>query len=87
MNQRQAKSLKRRSRILLNQWVSDNILIKEELEKAPNKSKLYKYVPYSMHLYKHTGTRNALFTQRWAYKLVKKHPDISYADFCKGSVM
>lgn len=79
MNQKKAKSLRRKTYNLVIQFVIDRVLPPEEVERvANNEIQLRKAIPTTMYFRQGRTVKNGVLTHRWFYKQVKKNPEITY---------
>lgn len=79
MNLKEAKRLRRRAKEIACQYVKDRVL-DAELTKGESCATLVSVLPQRMYLNK-PGTRsayNAVGTQRFFNRMVKKNPEITY---------
>lgn len=73
-----AKKLRKRAKSYMCQYMRD--LLVESLTGEENCDTLIASLPVNMKVMKRKTLYNGVATQRWWYRMVKKHPDIWYND-------
>jgi len=83
MNQKKAKKLRKKSKLLLLEWLRTMIPDGEEKDKI-NLDNIEQFLPEEQHVYLNNNFMLSAYSPRWFYKKVKTNPNITLEDILNG---
>ena len=83
MTGKKAKQLRKKSKILLVEWLQSIVPDKKEAEKITIKN-LNEYLSEDTHIFVNNRSLLSAFSLRWVYKKLKKNPDLTIEELQKN---
>ncbi len=83
MNQKKAKKLRKKSKLLLLEWIRSMTPDGEDKTKITIKN-LYEFLPEDTHIFANGKYMVSAYSLRWFYKKVKQNPNLTLEDILNG---